>query len=110
MSKFAFLLVALVVSACGQPQMSQAQKEAAWIEAGKDAVRAKLKDGGSAQFRGVFFSQKGGVPVSCGEVNSKNSFGAMGGFQRYIATNSPATTYIEEQVQGFDKSWQQFCQ
>jgi len=87
----------------------QRNKEEAWIDAGKDSVRAKLKDGGSAEFRNVFFSQKGGVPVSCGEVNSKNSFGAFGGFQRYIATNSPATTYIEEQVQGFEKSWQQFC-
>jgi uncharacterized membrane protein len=42
----------------------------------REHVSASLKDAASAQFRG----QHG----FCGEVNSKNSFGAFTGFQRFV--------------------------
>ena len=85
-------------------------KQQSWIRVGKDSVRAKLKDGDSAKFQNVFFNQgKDGVPVSCGQVNSKNGFGAYGGYQRYIATNHADLTFLEEQVSDFQIVWDRFC-
>jgi hypothetical protein len=85
-------------------------KQQSWIRVGKDSVRSKLKDGDSAKFQNVFFNQsKDGVPVSCGQVNSKNGFGAYGGYQRYIATNRADLTFLEEQVSDFQIAWNRFC-
>ena len=85
-------------------------KQQSWIRVGKDSVRSKLKDGDSAKFKDVFFSQgKDGVPVSCGWVNSKNGFGAYGGYQRYIATNRAELTFLEEQISDFQVAWNRFC-
>lgn len=54
------------------------------IELGKDAVRERLKDPESANFRNLNI-HKGRSPVEntyyvCGEVNSKNGFGGYAGF------------------------------
>src|SRR3546814_14234190 len=48
-------------------------KRIAWMDRGMDMVRSILKDGDSAKFRGVFFSDGGGVPTSCGEVKERKS-------------------------------------
>lgn len=70
------ILVIMYLSACNA------------FESG-DEVRVKylLKDASSAEFR----NQRTGSPagskdenVYCGEVNSKNAFGAMVGFTRYV--------------------------
>lgn len=88
-------------------------KRAAWIAKGQDAVVAKLKDPGSAQFRNAFFhlaKSKGQyTPISCGEVNSKNGFGGYSGYQRYISAGSPDLTFLEEEMPEFEKAWQQLC-
>ena len=81
----------------------------AWMDRGMEMVRSKLKDGDSAKFRGVFFSDGGSVPVSCGEVNAKNSFGGYGGFQRFVSAGSRDLTFLEEQVADFHTVWAQFC-
>lgn len=48
----------------------------AWMDRGKRAVKAKLKDPDPAGFRIVFFHRgPDDIPVTCGEVNSKKSFG-----------------------------------
>lgn len=96
------------------PQLSESDRQAMWLEKGQDAVRAKLKDGDSAKFRGVFFhrSRNGiGIPAACGEVNSKNSFGAYGGFQQFISAGSADTTYLREQMSENDwaKLWIEIC-
>lgn len=84
-------------------------QEDVWIVKAQDTVKQKLKDPRSAQFRNVFFSQKGGVPVACGEVNSKNSLGGYGGYQRFIGTDDIALTFLEEEVSDFGNIWQQLC-
>lgn len=87
-------------------------KEAVWTERGKDAVRAKLKDPDSAQFRSVFFRRgPDGVPVACGEVNSKNSFGGYGGFQKFISAGKAELTFLEEEMADgeFAPAWNRFC-
>lgn len=83
-------------------------KEDAWNEKGKDAIRSKLKDPSSANFRNVFFNNNG-TPVSCGEVNSKNSFGAYSGYQSYIYAGSVLTVLEEEVSGGIAKVWNEFC-
>jgi len=85
-------------------------KKIAWMERGMKAVRSKLKDGDSAKFRNVYFHRgSDGIPMTCGEVNSKNSFGGYTGFQRFISAGKPELTFIEEQVEDFNTVWNRFC-
>ncbi len=85
-------------------------KQAAWNEVGKDAIKAKLKDPDSAQFRNVKFHVGMGKPVTCGEVNAKNSFGGYSGFERFIAAGDVITVMESEMAAGeMDKTWQQLC-
>ena len=53
-------------------------------------VNAQMKDPGSTQFR----NEKIVNGLMCGEMNSKNSYGAYGGFKRFIS-GSPSYAYIE---------------
>lgn len=90
----------------------QQAKELAWTERGKDAARAKLKDPDSAQFQNVRFHQgKDGVPMTCGEVNSKNSFGGYSGFQKFVSAGRAELTFLAEQMDSgeFAKIWNQMC-
>lgn len=84
-------------------------REEVWINRGIEAVRARLKDPGSAEFKGTFFSTgKGGIPVACGQVNSKNSLGAFIGYQRFVS-GGEELTFIENEVEGFDEVWTELC-
>lgn len=86
-------------------------KKIGWMQKGMDAAKIKLKDPGSAQFRGVYFNRGvDGVPMTCGEVNSKNGFGGYTGFQRFISGGKPELTFMEEQVSDFSSAWNKFCQ
>lgn len=94
------------------PVAAQASREAEWMVRGKAAVLEKLKDPDSADFRNVRFHQgKDGVPMTCGEVNSKNSFGGYGGFQRFISAGRADLTFLAEQMDArdFAEVWNQFC-
>ncbi|CAG4924593.1 zinc-ribbon domain-containing protein [Paraburkholderia saeva] len=85
-------------------------KQMVWMERVKDAVKARLKDPDSAMFKNVFFSRgKDNIPMTCGQVNSKNSFGGFVGFQRFISGGSSDLTFLETEVSDFHKSWQRFC-
>jgi hypothetical protein len=50
-----------------------------------------------------------GVPVTCGEVNSRGDSGDYLGFQRFISTGDPELTFFEEQSINFEKLWKKFC-
>lgn len=81
-----------------------------WMDKGKEAVSFKLKDSDSAKFRNVYFHRgSDNIPMTCGEVNSKNSYGAYIGFQRFISAGTSENTYLEEQVSGFSDTWNRFC-
>lgn len=85
-------------------------REIAWIEKGKEAVRLKLKDPNSAQFKNVYFHRgSDGIPVSCGEVNSKNSFGGYTGFQKFVSAGKSELTFLQSEVSDFGGTWKQFC-
>ena len=86
-------------------------KKIAWMDKGMNAVKSKLKDGDSAKFRNVYFIRgTKGIPVSCGEVNSKNSFGAYSGFQRFVSGGDVGLTFLEEEVSDdFGNVWKTLC-
>lgn len=92
------------------PVADEETRQIAWVRKGKEAVQAKLKDPDSAQFKDVIFVQKANeIPVACGEVNSKNSFGAYAGFQHFVSAGSPENTYLESEVEDFAELWNKLC-
>lgn len=94
------------------PVADEQSRQATWIARGQEAVKAKLKDPGSAEFRDVYFNRgKDGLPVTCGEVNSKNSFGGFSGHQKFVSAGKTELTYLEEQMAAgeFAKVWSTLC-
>lgn len=85
-------------------------KKIGWMDRGKEAVKSQLKDPGSAQFRGVYFHRgSDGIPMTCGEVNSKNSYGGYIGYQKFISAGKPELTFLQEQVADFATIWNRMC-
>lgn len=84
------------------------ERDELWSIHMQDRVREQLKDPDSAGFRNVRTHHGGGVPVVCGEVNSRNSFGGMSGYQRFVAAGSVIA--LDEQVDGgVGDVWNRFC-
>ena len=88
-------------------KMSQSSKEFYIIEASKDGVRALLKDPNSAVFQNVGYVDHL-TPAVCGHVNSRNSFGSMAGFQRFIARGE-TMVLLEQQADDFFDAWNTIC-
>ena len=85
-------------------------KQQQWIRIGKDAIRTKLKDADSAKFKNVYFNRgKDRVPVTCGLVNAKNSFGGYSGFEHFVSAGSVKLTYLESEVKDFRVIWNRLC-
>jgi hypothetical protein len=84
-------------------------KQIAWIDMSQGAIKSRLKDPDSAQFRNVYFTDASGGPMVCGEVNSKNSYGGYVGFQRFVASGD-TLAFLEKEVKDFHKIWVKFCQ
>ncbi len=85
-------------------------KKIAWMDLGKQAVKKQLHDPSSAKFRNVYFNKgSDGIPMTCGEVNSKNSFGGYGGYQKFVSAGKPELTFLEEQVTDFSTIWIRLC-
>jgi len=105
-------IAALVVASTAAAGQRLSGQEIAWIERNKDHVRARLKDGDAAKFRNIRISYKlnGTTPIVCGEVNSRNSFGAYVGFQGWIGAGSVGQYLAADMAPGeFPKLWRQFC-
>jgi hypothetical protein len=86
-----------------------AAKQYLWIDASKEAIKAQLKDGASAEFKDVAFYSGGGVPVTCGEVNAKNGFGGYRGFERFIAAGADMAVLQSQSSDGIGPAWDKFC-
>ena len=88
-------------------------REEIWIQKGKDAVRIRLEDPESAEFRNVFFNRgaaANNLPMTCGEVNSRNASGLPTGYRKFVSAGSPARTHFEDEVDGdFGDVWDLFC-
>ncbi len=59
-----------------------------WAIQQQDALRATMKDGDSTKFKDLSFHENEVAVAVCGLVNSKNSFGAYGGWQRWIGAGA----------------------
>lgn len=66
------------------------------VLAAQEAVKLKLKDPASAQFRNV---KSKGYSV-CGEVNAKNGFGGYTGYTRFTYLPSRGDATLEDEVKG----------
>ena len=85
-------------------------KKIAWMDKGKKVIKLKLKDPSSAQFRHVYFHRvDDNIPMTCGEVNSKNSFGGYIGFQKFVSAGSLELTFLQEEVADFHNIWNRMC-
>lgn len=81
-----------------------------FVAQAKQALTKDFKDPSSVQYRGLFVSGTT-LPVLCGEVNGKNSYGAYTGFKRFYTTadgmimqiDSPKENYALEQM------WPKMC-
>jgi len=47
--------------------------------------------------------------MTCGEVNSKNSFGGYGGYQKFVSAGKAELTFLEEEVSDFNVVWNRKC-
>lgn len=85
--------------------------------AARQAVTNKLRDPSSAQFRNVRrIEHSNGSTMFCGEVNGRNAYGGMSGFQRFEAgvdRAGDASALIdggeELNTAYFEGAWNQFC-
>ena len=119
--KWLFSLAIFALAACGSgSENSEASgaaadstydeaRQIAWNEKGMEAIKAKLKDADSAKFRNVKF-YSGVAPVTCGEVNAKNSFGGYSGYERFIAGGDVINVLESEMKDGeMDDAWRKIC-
>lgn len=81
-----------------------------WIYLSKENVKGKMKNPTDVMFRNVFFhrNNKENIPVVCGEVNGRNSFNAYTGYQKFIAAGN-TLAFLEEEVDGFNSVWNDYC-
>lgn len=80
------------------------------MERAKGAVRERLRDPDSADFRAVRFHRgKDDIPLVCGEVNAANGFGGKTGFQAFISTGTADMTYLQSEVRDFHALWNRLC-
>ena len=88
---------------------TRAAHEQAWaanrISFAQAQIAARLKDPGSAVFRGSYVSPKNAV---CGEVNARNGFGGYMGYQRFIVQGAEAFTADDFHGQ-IDDVWPKYC-
>lgn len=87
---------------------SQAMRDVTAARVGKERVGPMLKDASSAMYAGQFMGQRN---VPCGQVNSRNSFGAYTGFVRYIAV-SPGLVLLDSDTslkEDFQQAWAKYC-
>lgn len=97
-------IAGLLMVGCGKKEPTEAELNSFRELKAQESVRALLKDPSSAEFRNM-----NGM---CGEVNSKNSFGAYTGFVRFIGT--PDITVIEGENPQVDQAtfnevWKKMC-
>jgi hypothetical protein len=99
-----------MLASCSQPQGTTLESDDSIIQAGREAVRATLKDPDSAQFRNEVVGEHDGMAVACGEVNAANSYGGKVGYQRYVVENR-ASVLFEQSSDPliFETAWVRIC-
>ncbi len=111
MRAIALSIMTLALVGCSKGK-NEPPSDGAYIVAGKEYVRQTLKDAKSAEFQNVSVSRSAGMPVICGEVNAKNSFGGYNGYRRFISGGPGPATQIEGEgmeASEFAKTWDTVC-
>lgn len=105
-------LLIIVAAAVGGSEKSEATRET------EAAVKALLRDPSSAEFRSMEMRatdgkwQRGQPFVVCGEVNSRNGFGGMVGYARFVYVSTPAgkiATIDDGRSPEFSVTWSRAC-
>lgn len=107
MRKYIFIFLLLIASTA----MADKTQEGIWVEKGKDAVREKLVDPNSADFKDVFFHRgTSDMPAVCGQVNSKNRMGGYTGYTDFISVVKMTLFVSDFESQAeFNKAWNKMC-
>lgn len=80
-----------------------------YIVRAQNNVKATLKDPSSAEFKDLLVYKTTGIPVVCGVVNAKNSFGGYTGWTAFISVGDTATVDNNEDEKLFIRSWKNLC-
>lgn len=90
-------------------QAEQSRQDAELQYEGQEAVKANLRDPGSAKFSDVVVVRKSGSIAVCGAVNAKNGFGGYSGASRFMARGDLAVVESPDNVAEFSKLWNKAC-
>ena len=82
--------------------------EAVYSQRAQDQLVRDFKDPAAAQYRNVALSNTD-LPVVCGEVNGKNSYGAYVGFKRFYATDTSGFSAVDDGSTRFEEVWSRVC-
>jgi len=94
-----------IIEAANKEDMQQRE----FVSKAQYAVKGNLKDPSSAVFSSDYFYSSNGTFFACGNVNAKNSFGAMAGNKRYVSDGTPAGSYIDDGGADFEEAWKLRC-
>ncbi|WP_440221862.1 hypothetical protein ACQQ2N_12265 [Dokdonella sp. MW10] len=90
--------------------MTPERRAGMMITAAKMLIPKHLKDPDSARFRNlVAVNGPDDIIIVCGEVNSKNSFGALAGFSRFIFAEVLTVMEDNSPADAFRKAWNSRC-
>jgi hypothetical protein len=80
------------------------------IAAAKEAVKERLREPKSAEFRNVLVVRyQDKINVVCGEVNAKNGLGGMTGYQPFLSLGAANMTWLQSETKDFAENWNKFC-
>jgi hypothetical protein len=72
-------------------------------------VGPALKDPSAAVWGPAVYIHHGSLPVICGSVRSRNSFGALTGQVRFISLGNVQATAFEDASRHFRQEWRMWC-
>ncbi|MDU4128623.1 hypothetical protein [Pantoea sp.] len=96
---------AQIIDAANKEDMQQRE----FVSKAQYAVKGNLKDPSSAVFSSDYFYSSNGNTFACGNVNAKNSFGAMTGNKRYVSDGTSTGSYVDDGGAGFEEVWKLRC-
>lgn len=98
-------------SALDKAERERADGDLASLSVAQRVIQRSMKDPASAEFSNGFGRVKHGQRVACGDVNGKNSFGALAGRQHWlvIVDQNVAMVRASENQRTFAPLWNKYC-
>ena len=85
------------------------EPKADYISRANAVLVQNFKDPESVKFRNISLSLTD-VPIVCGEVNGKNSYGGYTGFKKYYTTDTKDFSGVDDGSGKFSIIWDRYCQ